>query len=207
MEFLERIKSYKKSREDAISGKQSQAARLEADYQNKLIEVGKAEELYKISFDEKVFSDLEKLKAQAEQLKVKSAKVNAQVKLMEVGQLAGLGYAEVEKQVDEYIASFELQLLKENIIEAKQKYIESLNAFREATAAISATRTEIDELAPVIEEHNKIPLARAFRTYMDHFGLDEEYFINPSFDFRLLRNAISSQNLNASNKFPGTNSY
>lgn len=169
--------------------------------------MGEVEELYKIEFDEKVFTKLEKLKSQLGQLKHDETRIDSQVGLMEVGQLSGLGYADVEKQVDEYVASFNLNSLKENILKAKLAYIESLNVFCEATETISGARDEVNELAQVIEEHNKVPMAHAFRTYQDHYFLTEEYFINPPLDLSLLVRAISRQGINIYNKFPGTNSY
>lgn len=207
MKFLDDIKGYKKSREDAITGKYAQAAQFKEDYQGKLLEVEEAAEAYRVDFDEKVFDKLEKLKAQAEQLKIKTAKVNTQVELMEVGQLSGLSCEDVETQVAGYMASFNLDPLKEKIQKAKDEYLEALNNFSAATAEIEAARVEINELAPVIQEHNKVPMARAFRAYMGQYDLDEKYFISSMADFAPIKRSISQHLIIISDKFPGTNSY
>jgi hypothetical protein len=207
MKFVDDLKQYKKSREDAITGKHAQAAQFKKDYQGKLLEVEEATEAYRVDFDEKVFEKLEKLKAQAEQLKIKTAKVNTQVELMEVGQLSGLSCEDVETQVAGYVASFNLDPLKEKIQKAKDEYLEALNNFSAATAKIEAARVEINELAPVIQEHNKTPIARAFRTYQDQYGLDEKYFISSMADFAPIQQSISRHLIIISDRFPGTINY
>lgn len=203
MIFINDLQAYKKQRLDTIQRKKDSLEQLKTEYQNKLEQIKASEQEYQVNFEEKVFDYLTVLKQELNKIKSNMDKVQTQVDLMNIGQLK-LDNDEITKQITDYVDSMRLDKLKENILIAKQKYLDSIKKFRTTTEEIEATRSEIDNLSEVIDQENKKPIARAF------YGKRESYYLNKEYlgiDLSSVAGGIESQGYNIGKVFEGTNGY
>jgi len=182
MKFIEELKEYKQQRIDAIQGKKDLLEKLKLDYQSELDQGKDLEEEYKICFDDKVFEALVAQNVQTEQLKCKMNKVKAEVELMDIGHLP-LKNSEIKKQIDDFVSSFKLEKLKENILLKKEEYINSIKVYSETMAQIESARVEVEELEPIIVQGNKGAIKTAFYKAGYYVDIDSsvvsEYELNP----------------------------
>ncbi len=161
MKFLEELKEYKQQRIDDIQSEKDLLEKLQLDYQSKLDQGKALEEEYKICFDDKVFEALVAQNVQTEQVKCKMNKAMIQVGLMDIGQLP-LKNFEIKKQIDDFVGSFKLEKLKENILLKKEEYINSIKVYSATMAQIESARVEVEELEPIIVQGNKGAIKTAF---------------------------------------------
>lgn len=161
MKFIEELKEYKKQRINAIQSKKDVLKKLQLEYQSKIYQGKALEQQYKICFDDKIFELLVKQNVQTEQLKCEMNKTKSQLELMDIGQLP-LKNSEIKKQIDDFVSSFKLKKLKENILLNKEKYINSVKVYSETMAEIESARVEVEELQSIIVHGNKETIKTAF---------------------------------------------
>jgi len=161
IKFITELKVYRQQRMDAIQGKKDLLERLQLDYQLKLEQSKALEDEYKTCFDDKVFEALVTQNVQTEELKREVNKTKAQVGLMDIGHLP-LKNSEIKKQIDDFINSFKLEKLRENILIKREEYINSIKVHREAMDQIESARIEVEELEPIIVQGNKETIKTAF---------------------------------------------
>lgn len=154
MKFIDDVKAYKESKENAIQDKKDLLKQLEKDYDNKSLEIKKTESDYRNTFDDKTFDKLTKLKLDLQDIEKNISKTKDKLSLMDIGEM-DLSADDVEKQLNDYIKSLHLEKIRQDIILKKSEYINSINAFIEALDKICVERREINNIQMYITKDTK----------------------------------------------------
>lgn len=191
--FTNELEKYISGKNAAITSKKNLVKDLKDKLVSKSEEISKKEKEYAASFDDKVFSDIQEIKVEANKLNKDISVAEEQLSLMQVGIMNYPG--DINKEINDYVDKLNLDVLREEIIKAKNEYMDKIENYIKASTELPKLKREIVGYSNSISQANGESIFEILRTKNKYFAWQREFDVdvNKIFQSRkeLERNELS----------------